>query len=205
MNDLVKLVDEKKQTVSARALHEALEIADRFDKWFNRMVEYGFSEKTDYRLVVLKRTTNNPKNPETTYRDYALTVEMAKHLCMIQRTEIGMKIRQYFIEVEKEWREFKEVRQKSIEIRNNFTDTLKAHGYTKPHEYIQTTQQMKKPLGITAKKEQMGKKELMGIQAAEFLADYLLEDEQGFYEVNPICVQASLAVAQAARKRLAAY
>ena len=202
MNDLVNLVDSKKQTVSARALHEALGVETRFNDWFPRMIEYGFEEKTDYIAVTRKRVT--AQGNRVTVKDYAISVEMAKHLCMIQRTEIGMKIRQYFIEVEKEWREFKEVRQKSIEIRNNFTDTLKAHGYTKPHEYIQTTQQMKKPLSITAKKEQMSKKELMGIQAAEFLADYLLEDEQGFYEVNPVCVQASLAVAQAARKRLAA-
>ena len=202
MNDLVKLVDEKKQTVSARALHEALEIADRFDKWFNRMVEYGFEEKIDFRAVALKRPT--AQGNLTRYTDYAISVEMAKHLCMIQRTEIGMKIRKYFIKVEQEWRDFKQTRQKSIDARNNFTDTLKAHGYTQPHEYIQTTAQMKKPFGITVKKDQMSKRELTLITAAEYAATALLDDEQGYAQVNPICVEASNAMANLLLKRLSA-
>lgn len=202
MDDLIKLVDEKKQTVSARALHEALGVETRFDKWFNRMVEYGFEEKIDFRAVALKRPT--AQGNLTRYTDYAISVEMAKHLCMIQRTEIGMKIRKYFIKVEQEWRDFKQTRQKSIDARNNFTDTLKAHGYTQPHEYIQTTVQMKKPFGITVKKDQMSKRELTLITAAEYAATALLDDEQGYAQVNPICVEASNAMANLLLKRLSA-
>ena len=204
MNDLVNLVDSKKQTISARALHEALEIKSHFRDWFRKMVEYGFEEKVDYRLVAKKIATNNPKNPVAEVKDYAISVEMAKHLCMIQRTEIGMKIRKYFIKVEQEWRDFKQTRQKSIDARNNFTDTLKAHGYTQPHEYIQTTVQMKKPFGITAKKDQMSKRELTLITAAEYAATALLEDEQGYTQVNPICVEASNAMANLLLKRISA-
>lgn len=202
MNDLVNLVDSKKQTISARALHEALEVETRFDKWFNRMVEYGFEEKIDFRAVALKRPT--AQGNLTRYTDYAISVEMAKHLCMIQRTEIGMRIRKYFIKVEQEWRDFKQTRQKSIDARNNFTDTLKAHGYTQPHEYIQTTVQMKKPFGITTKKDQMSKRELTLITAAEYAATALLEDEQGYAQVNPICVEASNAMANLLLKRISA-
>ena len=54
MNDLVNLVDNKKQTVSARALHEALGVKSHFRDWFRNMVEYGFEEKIDYRLVAKK-------------------------------------------------------------------------------------------------------------------------------------------------------
>lgn len=58
-------------------------------------------------------------------------------------------------------------RQKSKEVRSKFTGTLKEYGYTAKHEYIQTTVQMKKSLGITCKKDQMDKKELLKVEAAE--------------------------------------
>lgn len=48
-----------------------------------------------------KRPTNNPKNPITTYIDYEITVDMAKELSMIQRSEKGKQARQYFIQCEK--------------------------------------------------------------------------------------------------------
>ena len=50
---------------------------------------------------------------------------------------------------------------------------------------------MKKPLGITAKKNEMTKAEVMKITAAEYLAEAMLADEQGYKEVNPVCVEAS--------------
>lgn len=95
-------------------------------------------------------------------------------------------------------------RKKAIETRNDFTDTLQEHGYTKQHEYIQTTQQMKKTLGIVHKKAEMTTKELVAIKASEALATVLLDDEQGFNEVNPVCVEASEIVVTAKNKRLTA-
>ena len=54
--------------------------------------------------------------------------------------------------VDKTSEAYKVIRTKSKAIRNNFTDTLKQHGYTKSYEYINTTKAMKKELGITNKK-----------------------------------------------------
>ena len=88
-------------------------------------------------------------------------------------------------------RHYKNERKKSIEARNTFTDTLSEHGYSKPHEYIQTTQQMKKSFGITHKKSEMTARELDIISASESLAKVLINDEYGFDEVNPVCVDAS--------------
>jgi anti-repressor protein len=84
-------------------LHEALEIKTPYTKWFSRMCEYGFAENSDFILVRQNCQTNNPKNPTTTIDDHQLTIDMAKELCMIQRSEVGRKCRQYFIEVEKQW------------------------------------------------------------------------------------------------------
>ena len=96
---------------------------------------------------------------------------------------------------------YKTERQKSIDTRNNFTDTLSEHGYKKRHEYIQTTNQMKKSLDISHKKGDMTTSELDKVAASEALAKVLLNEEQGFSEVNPVCVEASEIVANSINRK----
>lgn len=102
-------------------------------------------------------------------------------------------------QIVKEWlylkKRYLQVRAKSKVVRNNFTNTLKEHGYKNPYEYIQTTKQMKDALGITAKKSDMTDKELSLVTASEYLADCAIDDEHGYHEVNPVCVDASFNVA----------
>jgi prophage antirepressor-like protein len=94
-------------------------------------------------------------------------------------------------------------REKSKAIRNCFTDMQKARGYSKRHEYIQTTVQMKKKLGITAKKDDMTPQERASVAAAEWLSIAMMVDEQGYYEVNPVCVGASETVFKAIENKKA--
>ena len=97
-------LNKETRTVSARELHDRLGVGTRFDVWFNRMTEYGFSaENGDFLLVDQKRSTNNPKNPWVEITDYDISLDMAKEICMIQRNEAGKMFRRYFIEVEKQW------------------------------------------------------------------------------------------------------
>jgi len=86
-----------------------------------------------------------------------------------------------------------ELRKKSKAVRNNFTAMLKDHGYEKQHHFIQTTKQMKKELSITSKKDTMTERELQDVMVAEIIAERRLEysDAEGYYEVNPVCVEAS--------------
>lgn len=79
-----------KQAVSARELHTFLEIETRFYDWVKRMCDYGFVDGVDYS----KMSIDNQQV------DYVLTVSTAKHWSMMQRTPLGMKARQYFIDVE---------------------------------------------------------------------------------------------------------
>ena len=190
-NELIEVQTDKKgvQTVSARLLHEKLGIVTRFNDWIKRMIEYGFEENKDYVVVTQKRVT--AQGNVSTYFDYAVTIRMAEHICMIQRSPIGIKFRDYFINCERALREHIEIRNKSKVVRNDFTDTLKEHGYTKAYEYIQTTKQMKDTLGITAKKSEMNDRELSLITASELLARGSITDEYGYHEVNPLCVDAS--------------
>ena len=108
--ELIKIIErEGRQLVSGRELHEFLEIKTRYNDWFKRMVEYGFDEGSDFLLVTQKRETNNLKNPVTTVIDHAISIDMAKEISMIQRTEKGKTARQYFINCEKKLKEVKKL------------------------------------------------------------------------------------------------
>ena len=96
MEELIKITEYNgKKAVSARELHQFLEISTRFDMWAKRMREYGFNEGTDFCTILSESTGGRPS------LDYALTLDTAKHWAMMQRNERGMQARQYFIEVEK--------------------------------------------------------------------------------------------------------
>lgn len=119
MNELITInYESERPTVSGRALHEALEINTPYTQWFGRMTEYGFTEDEDYTLVSQNCETNNPKNPYTTRYDHALTIPMAKELCMLQRNEKGKQFRQYFIKVEEAWNSPEMIMKRALEIAN---------------------------------------------------------------------------------------
>ena len=93
--------------VSLRELHEKLGVKSKFNDFAKRMCGYGFEENIDFILVTQKKVTNNPKNPFTEQTDYIITIDMAKEICMIQRSDIGREFRKYFIECEKQLKEVK--------------------------------------------------------------------------------------------------
>lgn len=89
--------------ISGRDLHMKLVIATPYHKWMPRMIDYGFVEDVDFLVTdIFVHNSNGGKQRQI---DHQLTIDMAKHICMIQRSEIGKQIRQYFIEVEKDWHE----------------------------------------------------------------------------------------------------
>lgn len=101
MNQIINVQNNNGELlVSARELHEKLQIGTRYNDWFNRMLDYGFEENIDYIAHTQKRVTAQ-KN-EISYVDHILKLDMAKEISMIQRNEIGKQIRKYFIECEKE-------------------------------------------------------------------------------------------------------
>lgn len=99
--ELIKITERNgNKVVSARELHYFLEIDTRFDKWIQRMFDYGFTENLDYQCL-----TKNVQMPNGGSRavldDYALSLDCAKEISMIQRSDKGKQARQYFIECEK--------------------------------------------------------------------------------------------------------
>jgi anti-repressor protein len=110
-------------TASARELHEALQIETPFRKWFPRMCEYGFSENVDY----TPDTFVHPQNGQETM-DYNINIDMAKQICMIQRTEKGKQCRQYFIDLEKAWNTPEQVMARALKVaadtQNHLLETI---------------------------------------------------------------------------------
>lgn len=124
MNDLIKINYEAEQpTVSARELHEVLNIGTQYTKWFERMKEYGFSENVDFKAVSQKRLT--AQGNETTYIDHEISIDMAKQICMIQRSPEGKQIRQYFIDLEKAWNTPEQIMARALQFASKQIDSLK--------------------------------------------------------------------------------
>ena len=103
MNELINVTlnDNHEPVVSARQLHEALDVKTRYNDWFNRMTEYGFIENQDYLAITQKRVT--AQGNSTNQVDHIIKLDMAKEIAMIQRTERGKQVRQYFIQIEKDF------------------------------------------------------------------------------------------------------
>lgn len=111
MNEIIS-VDNETQTISARELHEKLSIESNFTTWFKRMCDYGFSESTDFFPKMEESTGGRPAT------DFEISIDMAKHICMIQRTQEGKTIRQYLIDLEKAWNTPEQVMARALQIAN---------------------------------------------------------------------------------------
>lgn len=122
MNELLPInYDTEEPTVSARELHEALEVKTRFNDWFQRMTEYGFEEKKDY-YSKMSKTSELGGRPAT---DYEITFGMAKEICMLQRTEKGKLCRQYFIDLEKAWNTPEQIMARALKMADKAIISLK--------------------------------------------------------------------------------
>ena len=109
MKELIEVKNEKGELlVSARDLHKALILDDnreeRFSQWFKRYLKYGFEENIDYFTGVKKFTVVN-NGAKRELDDYALKIDMAKEICMLQKSDKGRQYRKYFLECERKLKE----------------------------------------------------------------------------------------------------
>ncbi len=87
--------------VSGRELHRGLKIETPYKQWMDRMIGYGFEENIDY--ITTSEKVHTQKSVRAYEQvDHIMTLDMAKEISMIQRSEIGRKIRGYFIKVERQ-------------------------------------------------------------------------------------------------------
>lgn len=123
MSELIPInYNGEEPTVSARDLHVGLEIKSNFTTWFDRMCEYGFTE-LDYKKCFpnLESGCNGGQN----MIDYQISVDMAKQICMIQRSEKGRQYRQYFLDLEKAWNTPEQVFARALKMADQTIAKLK--------------------------------------------------------------------------------
>ena len=104
-------------TVSGRELHEALGVETPYTTWVKRMCEYGFSENVDFATCFPNLESENQHGGQNKI-DHQLTIPMAKELCMLQRTDKGKQMRQYFIAVEEQWNSPDAIMARALQLSN---------------------------------------------------------------------------------------
>ena len=120
MDELIRInYDSERPTVNGCDLHDALQVKTAYKDWFQRMCDYGFTEGTDFCAFLSESSGGRPAV------NHQLTIDMAKQLCMIQRTEIGRKFRQYFIQVEEAWNSPEAVMARALQFANQQLALLK--------------------------------------------------------------------------------
>lgn len=123
MSELIPInYDGEQPTVSARELHKSLEISKRFSAWFETNSQ-GFIENEDFTSVLSGTVVNNGAHREI--QDYSLSVDMAKHICLMSRTEKGKECRQYLIDLEKAWNTPEQVFARALKMADQTIAKLK--------------------------------------------------------------------------------
>jgi len=161
MNELINIKviqkdfnGEKKRFVNARELYKWLGVGRDFSTWIkDRIDKYDFVEDLDYfisipqfgdgKIGLNKVKIKDPKTGKVVAKEYVLSVDMAKELAMVENSEIGKKVRKYFIRVESDFKkvmriatmdpkfinqlssQFFETREETKEYRRDFTDCIK--------------------------------------------------------------------------------
>lgn len=113
-NELIKVtVKNDQQLVSARDLYKGLGIKRRFSAWWEQNGK-EFEEDIDFQPVLISTPRENRGSIEL--QDYALTIDMAKQLCLLSRTKKGKEYREYLIKIEKKWNDPQNVVQRAMDI-----------------------------------------------------------------------------------------
>lgn len=123
MQELIKVKTQgDTQVVSARELYKGLEIAQRFSRWVSNNWDM-FEEGIDFNKCTSSTVVNNGAVRELD--DYTITIDMAKQLAMMVRSEKGKQYRQYFLELERKWNDPQEVVKRGYAILQNENARLK--------------------------------------------------------------------------------
>ena len=155
MNELINVTlnENHEPVISARQLHTALGVTDRFSRWFERMLAYGFEENTDYVGCEIFHDLARKK-----VKDYIIKLDMAKEIAMLQRNEKSKEVRKYFIQVEKDFNSPEKIMarallmaDKKIKLLENENENLliELEEATKNADYLDLILQTKDSLTIT--------------------------------------------------------
>lgn len=115
MNEIIKVNYETDEpTVSARDLYKELEVKYDFSRWVKSNFS-EFVENADYSRGHIDVSANRYGGKQT-LNDYNLSIDMAKHLCLMSKTEKGKQCRQYLIDLEKAWNTPEQVMARALKL-----------------------------------------------------------------------------------------
>lgn len=124
MNQLITIeLKDDNAVVSARQLHKTLEVKTRFSQWVEQNFKM-FQDGEDFTSVVGTTVVNNGAVREI--QDYAVTLRMAEHLAMMSKTPKGYEVREYFIQVEKDFNSPEKIMARALRIADNKIHKLEA-------------------------------------------------------------------------------
>lgn len=126
MNELINITlnENNEPVVSARDLHKGLEVKSKYNDWLKRMLDYGFSEGTDFVAIAQKKVTAQGNQSE--FIEHVFNLDSAKEIAMIQRNDKGKEVRKYFIQVEKDFNSPEKIMARALLMADKKVHTLQA-------------------------------------------------------------------------------
>ena len=128
MNELIdiRFNSNEDPAVSGRQLHEVLGIETRYSDWFPRMCEYGFTEGVDFNSLIFEQVQlEGNREVKRSLQDHLIKIDMAKEICMIQRSDKGKQARRYFIQIEKDYNSPEKIMARALRIAEKELSTLR--------------------------------------------------------------------------------
>lgn len=120
----ITLNEDHEPVVSARDLHKGLEVKSKYNDWLKRMLDYGFSEGTDFVAIAQKKVTAQGNQSE--FIEHVFNLDSAKEIAMIQRNDKGKEVRKYFIQVEKDFNSPEKIMARALLMADKKVHTLQA-------------------------------------------------------------------------------
>lgn len=137
MNELIdiRFNSNEDPAVSGRQLHEVLGIETRYSDWFPRMCEYGFTEGVDFNSLIFEQVQlEGNREVKRSLQDHLIKIDMAKEICMIQRSDKGKQARQYFIQIEKDYNSPEKIMARALRIAEKELSTLRLDNKVKEQQ-----------------------------------------------------------------------
>lgn len=117
-----------------------MEVATAYKDWFPRMCEYGFVEGQDFNPLIFEQVQiEGNREVKRQMTDHLIKLDMAKEICMIQRTERGKQARQYFIQVEKDYNSPEKIMARALRIAEQELSTLRLESKIKDQQIAELT------------------------------------------------------------------
>ncbi len=172
-----KTIGAEINSANAREIFQFLNSLQDYSNWIkNRISHYNFIENQDY-IIELVYTKGRPR------KEYYVTLDMAKELCMVENNEKGRQARRYFIECEKRLKNLEQEKMEKLAFRQslgyksqleqqktNFNNEIKALKY----DLIQTKEELdacKGALEVLKRRKDFGNEENLRLLQEE-LAKY---------------------------------